>query len=153
DRELQRVGGNETIGVDVRIIAATHRDLRSFVRQGLFRADLYYRLNVVHIEMPPLRERAGDVALLAQLFLSRFAQQNEKVIRGFTGEAWNRILNYPWPGNVRELENAIEGAVVLCDGDHVALRHLPVHDSSLVESGRSGLKIPGTSLASMERYL
>ncbi len=152
-RELQRVGGNETVRVDVRVIAATNRDLRELVKKGVFRADLFYRLNVVHIEMPPLRERGRDIAVLAQLFLSRMAAQNEKPIRGFTCEAIDSILNYRWPGNVRELENAIERAVVLCEGAYVAPYHLPEWTSPDVTPDRPELEIPGTSIADMERYL
>ncbi len=153
DRVLQRVGGNETVRVDVRIIAATHRDLREYVSQGRFRADLYYRLNVVHLRMPPLRERGNDIPLLAHAFLARFAQQNGKVIWGFTREASDLIARYSWPGNVRELENAIERAVVLCDGDHVSTCHLPACEDRVLDSEESGVRIPGTSLASMERFL
>src|SRR5262252_2424856 len=113
EREFERVGGNETITVDVRVIAATNRDLRQMVAEGKFREDLYYRLNVVTIDVPPLRARRSDVPLLATHFLKRFAEENGKRIEGFTDEALERLTRYAWPGNVRELENAIERAVIV----------------------------------------
>ena len=116
DRSFERVGGNESIAVDVRLIAATNRDLAADVRAGRFREDLYYRLNVVHIEMPPLRVRAGDVLVLANYFLHRFAEENHKPVEQFSDAARAKILAQPWRGNVRELENAIERAVVLSEG-------------------------------------
>ncbi|CAN5855552.1 sigma-54-dependent response regulator transcription factor ZraR [soil metagenome] len=113
ERNIERVGGNETIPVDVRVIAATNRDLTTEVREGRFREDLYYRLNVVRLEMPPLCLRGSDVLVLANAFLRRFAEDNKKPVEDFSEEARTRILAHRWPGNVRELENAIERAVVL----------------------------------------
>ncbi len=113
EREVTRVGGEEVIPVDVRIIAATNKDLDEEIRHDRFREDLYYRLNVVSIPMPPLRERREDIPLLAQHFLERFAKANRKVISGFTPRAMDQLLRHSWPGNVRELMNAVERAVVL----------------------------------------
>src|SRR5882757_6811938 len=108
EREFERVGGNETLHVDVRIIAATNRDLKSLIAEGRFREDLFYRLNVVSLEIPPLRERSEDVAPLAMFFLGRYAEENGKRIDGFEEDALGLLAGYGWPGNVRELENAIE---------------------------------------------
>ena len=113
EKEFTRVGGNEPIRVDVRVISATNKDLRRAMDKQEFREDLYYRLNVVNVELPPLRERKEDVPLLAQHFLSKFASENRKEISGFSPEATELLLDYDWPGNVRELENAIERAVIL----------------------------------------
>ena len=124
EREFERVGGNETLKVDVRIIAATNRDLAQMVREGRFREDLYYRLNVVGLRLPPLRERREDIPLLADFFLRRFAKDANKTLTGFTPEALQTLTTYPWPGNVRELENAIERAVVLAAGPLVGREHL-----------------------------
>jgi len=116
ERELTRVGGEEVIRVDVRLIAATNRDLLREVGAGRFREDLFYRLNVVTLFVPPLRERQEDIPLLAQEFLARFAEKNRKSIKGFTPQAMDRLLRHPWPGNVRELMNAVERGVVLSHG-------------------------------------
>jgi transcriptional regulator with GAF, ATPase, and Fis domain len=110
EREFERVGGNETLKVDVRILAATNVDLAERVRQGQFREDLFYRLNVIRLEIPPLRERRTDIPLLAGFFLGRYAQENGKRIEGFSEEALQRLGAYAWPGNVRELEHAVERA-------------------------------------------
>jgi two-component system response regulator HydG len=150
DRRLERVGGNESIQVDVRIVAATNRDLAADVAAGRFREDLYYRLNVVHVEMPPLRLRAGDAFLLAEHFLQRFAAENYKQITGFTDRAKTRIRNHRWPGNVRELENAIERAVVLCEGEWLDEAHLP--HASTAPGTLDGIEIPGATMAELERY-
>ena len=109
----------------MRLIAATNRDLAADVAAGRFREDLYYRLNVVQIEMPPLRLRGGDILVLANHFLKKFAQENHKRVEGFTEKARAKILGHRWPGNVRALENAIERAVVLCEGDHIDEEDLP----------------------------
>lgn len=150
DRKIERVGGNEPIKVDVRIIAATHRDLTADVAAGRFREDLYYRLNVVRVEMPPLRLRGGDISLLAEHFLRRFAEENHKNIKGFTDRARTMLRSYRWPGNVRELENALERAVVLCDGEWVDEEHLPKGASA--EPMFDGLTIPGATMGEIERY-
>jgi two-component system response regulator HydG len=149
ERTFERVGGNEIIKVDVRIIAATNRDLLKEVAEGRFREDLYYRLNVVNIEIPALRVRPDDVLPLARHFLAKFARENEKVIDGFDASALARLESYSWPGNVRELENVVERAVVLCDGPRVTADHLPV---SPVTTARSGLRIPGSTLEELERH-
>lgn len=125
EREIQRVGGSETLPVDVRILAATHRDLAEEVNAGRFRQDLYYRLNVVTVEVPPLCEREDDIPLLAQHFLDRFAEKNRKQVKGFSPKAMDMLRKYRWPGNVRELENTIERAVILLAGDHVTEKELP----------------------------
>ncbi|MEJ7729628.1 MAG: sigma-54 dependent transcriptional regulator [Polyangiaceae bacterium] len=149
ERTFERVGGNEPINVDVRVIAATNRDLAEDVRDGRFREDLYYRLNVVHIDMPPLRVREGDVLLLANHFLRKFAADNMKRIEGFTDAARAKIVGHRWPGNVRELENAIERAVVLCDQDRIDEEDLPV-DVAPVTHGP--VRIPGATMAEIEKY-
>jgi len=123
ERTFERVGGNETVKVDVRIIAATNRALEAEVAAGKFREDLLYRLNVVNIEMPPLRARPSDLLPLATHFLERFARENGKRIESFSDDAIERIGAYRWPGNVRELENIIERAVVLCDGSKLTAKH------------------------------
>jgi PAS domain S-box-containing protein len=122
EREFERVGGSRTIRVDVRVIAATNRDLAEMVRQGAFRSDLYYRLNVFPITLPPLRARAGDVALLAQHFLERFARKLGKKLTAIEPESLQRLLRYDWPGNVRELQNVMERASLLSAGPAVVLR-------------------------------
>lgn len=125
EREVQRVGSNQTISVDVRLIAATHRDLAAEVNAGRFRQDLYYRLNVVAIEVPSLRQRREDIPLLAGHFLQRFAERNRKAVKGFTPQAMDLLIHYDWPGNIRELENAVERAVVLLTGN-ISERELPL---------------------------
>ena len=125
EREVLSVGGNKAVPVDVRIIAATNRDLAKEVAAGTIRQDLYYRLNVVTLALPPLRERADDIPLLAQHFMARFADKNNKNIKGFTPGAMDRLVRYAWPGNVRELENVIERASILLLGEHISERELP----------------------------
>ena len=120
--EVQRVGCDETIKVDVRVIAATNRVLADEVAAGRFREDLFYRLNVIGLEVPPLRARREDIPLLASTFLERHAAANRKTIKGFTPQAMDAMLRYGWPGNVRELENAVERAVILSGGEYVAER-------------------------------
>jgi two-component system response regulator HydG len=127
ERENQRVGGDETITVDVRILAATNRDLEQEVASGKFREDLYYRLNVVTLRVPALRERLEDIPLLARHFLDRFAENNRKQVKGFTPLAMDMLLKYGWPGNVRELENAVERAVILLPGEYVTEKELPLN--------------------------
>ena len=150
ERTFERVGGNDPITTDVRVIAATNRDLAADVQEGRFREDLFYRLNVIHIEMPPLRLREGDVLMLARHFLQKYAADNHKRIDGFTEAARAKLLSHRWPGNVREIENAIERAVVLCDGPQIDEDHLPV---GVVPTNRSGsVRIPGTTMAEIERF-
>ena len=126
EREITRVGGEEVIKVDVRIIAATNKDLFEEIKSGRFREDLYYRLNVVTLNMPPLRDRKEDIPLLAQHFLTIFSETNNKIIKGFTPQAMDRMLKYDWPGNVRELMNAVERGVVLSTGDYLNEEGLPL---------------------------
>jgi len=125
ERTFERIGSNKTLTADVRLIAATNKHLEELVRAGTFREDLFFRLNVVPIRLPPLRERIGDIPLLAQSFLKEFAQENNKPVHDFTGDAMEALLNYAWPGNVRELRTAVEHAVVLCRGDKISARDLP----------------------------
>ena len=130
EKEFTRVGGNELIKVDVRVISATNRDLNEAVADGKFREDLYYRLNVVTIELPPLRGRREDIPLLANHFLKKFTEENQKEITGFSPDALDLLLKYEWPGNVRELENAIERAVILAKKPVIEVADLP-HDALL----------------------
>jgi DNA-binding NtrC family response regulator len=152
ERTFERVGGNETLKVDVRILAASNRDLKQRITEGLFREDLFYRLNVVMLEIPPLRKRSGDVAELAMFFLKRYAEENGKTtMTGFSDDALAALSGHAWPGNVRELENAIERAVVLCDGPRVELRHLP---ASIRAEPQADVmpRIPGSTIYDLERY-
>ena len=125
EREFMRLGGMETIKVDVRIIAATNADLEHAVQQGQFREDLFYRLAVISVTLPPLRRRSEDIPLLAQHFLAHYARVNEKALREISPRAMELLIDYPWPGNVRELENAIERAVVLSTGEVLTEQLLP----------------------------
>src|SRR5687768_15351719 len=136
EHEFERLGGTRTIKVDVRLIAATNRELTSMVATGTFREDLYYRLNVVTIEMPPLRERKEDVAALAGFFIKRFSGELKKKIDGLESEALKLLMRYHWPGNIRELENAIERAMLLADGSHIAADDLRLGDTGTVGSPR-----------------
>jgi len=133
EREITRVGGEEVIKVDVRIIAATNKDLLQEIEAARFREDLYYRLNVVTLNMPPLRKRREDIPLLAQHFLEMFSEKNRKQIKGFTPQAMDRLLKYDWPGNVRELMNGVERAVVLSRSEYLDEEDLPMilKDASL----------------------
>jgi DNA-binding NtrC family response regulator len=149
EHEFERVGGNETVRVDVRVIAATNRDLKAAIAEGRFREDLYYRLNVITLPMPPLRGRPSDVPLLATHFLRKYAAENGKDVAGFSEDALLRLSGYSWPGNVRELENAIERAVVLATGPRITGAELPAH---LVPRREAGLVIPGSTLDEIERY-
>lgn len=149
EKEFERVGGIRTIKTDVRIVAATNRNLEEAVEQGEFREDLYYRLNVFPLYLPPLRERKTDVMLLADYFLEKYAKENQKDIRRISTSAIDMLMSYHWPGNVRELENCIERAVLLCQGNVIHSYHLP---PSLQTSEASGTEL-GTSLESaMARF-
>ena len=116
EREFERLGGTRTVKVDVRLVAATNRDLRAALEEGTFREDLYYRLNVVAIDIPPLRDRKEDIPELANFFLERFAKDSGKPITGIAPEAMKLLMDYHWPGNVRELQNIIERACALAAG-------------------------------------
>ncbi len=140
EREIQRVGSNQTLNVDVRLIAATNRDLKAEVDAGRFRQDLYYRLNVVTIDSPPLRERTEDIPVLAMYFMEKFAARNRKTVKGFTPQAMDMLLKYSWPGNVRELENAVERAVILLSGDYISERELPLSINQFLETAPNGLE-------------
>ena len=125
EREFERVGGEKTIKTDVRVIAATNRDLQKEIKDGNFREDLYYRLNVVSINVPPLRDRKEDIFLLATSFLNEFNKENKKNIEGFSNEARSAITAYDWPGNIRELRNCVESAVVMCRTSQIEIADLP----------------------------
>ena len=125
ERQFERVGSNDTLKVDVRIITATNRDLETAVKDGSFRQDLYYRINVFTIWLPPLRERRDDILLLANYFVQKFSKQMNKPIHRISTPAINMMIAYHWPGNVRELENCIEHAVLLSDDGVIAGHHLP----------------------------
>jgi two-component system response regulator HydG len=151
--ELERLGGNTTIKVDVRLVAATHKDLNTMVGDGSFRQDLFFRLSVVPLELPSLRERTEDIPVLADFFLQRYAQKNKKDIKGFHPQALMLLARYSWPGNIRELENSIERAVILCLGEQITPRELPPQilppDFAFTDApvGSSG----GLTLKDMER--
>jgi len=151
EREFERVGGNDTIRVDVRIVAATNRDLGQLVEDGRFREDLYYRLNVVRLDVPPLRMRPSDIPMLAEHFLRICAEENEKPISGLTQRATEALLAHSWPGNVRELENAIEQAVVLCEEELVDVHDLPIA-AARTEVEPLRMMVPGVTMEEIERY-
>jgi two-component system response regulator AtoC len=138
ERTFERVGSNKTLSADVRLVTATNKNLEEMVKAGKFREDLFFRLRVVEIELPPLRERTGDIPLLAYAFLKEFAQENGKPVNDFTADALDAMMNFSWPGNVRELRTAIEHAVVLSRGDRITLRDLPssARGSGAVNEGR-----------------
>jgi len=144
EKEFTRVGGNEPIKVDVRIISATHRDLKKAVERGEFREDLFYRLNVVTLNLPPLRDRREDIPLLAEHFLRKFAVENQREIKGFSPEAMDFLLQYDWPGNVRELENMVERAVILSKGDIIGIE-------CLNEQKPAALNVDNKSLKEVEK--
>jgi len=150
ERSFERVGGNETIKVDVRVVAATNKDLAGEVRERRFREDLYYRLNVVHVDMPPLRQRGNDVVLLAEHFLRRFALENNRRIDGFDDAARAKLVAHRWPGNVRELENAVERSVVFTEGERVEAAALPFDAAPATIEG--GPRIPGATMAELEKH-
>jgi len=151
EHEFERVGGTQTIRVDVRIIAATNRNLTEEVARGRFREDLFYRLNVVALEMPPLRDRRTDIPALAKFFLDRYTRENNKTIEGFAPETLELLASYDWPGNVRELENAVERAVVLNTGPMLDAKFLPA--SVQPRATPTGMPaIPGATMAEIERY-
>ena len=141
EREFQRLGGNQTIQADVRIISATNQNLEEKVKEGTFREDLYYRLNVVSMTIPPLRDRRGDISVLTEYFIKRFSAENDRDIKGLSSEAMDILMKYDYPGNVRELENIIERAVVITRDHVISIRDLPFetvsphHFSDLKEGG------------------
>jgi DNA-binding NtrC family response regulator len=151
EHAFERVGGSQTLKVDVRVIVATNRNLKDEVAKGRFREDLFYRLNVVTVEVPALRERRNDIPTLARLFLERFAKDNGKPLEGITNDAMELLVSYDWPGNVRELENAIERAVVLAQGKTLESRALPptIRPSAMPAGAPV---IPGSAMSEIERY-
>jgi two-component system, NtrC family, response regulator AtoC len=154
EQSFERVGGSETVEVDVRLIAATNRDLRSMVEEGTFREDLYYRLNVVPLVMPPLRERREDIALLVQHYIVQSAEQNARPVEGITAEALEALQRHDWPGNVRELRNTVEHMVVLSRGNRLTLRDVPAPLRETEEgSAESGPALAGLSLQDAERQM
>lgn len=158
ERVFERVGGNKPIQADVRLVAATNRDLAKMVAEGKFREDLYFRLNVVPLHMPTLRERSGDIPLLADHFLREAAKENEKPARELTSDAMRSLLAYGWPGNVRELRTAVEHGVVMANGPKITLRDLPpaVREASPSTSSARGplpLNLGETELSLMRRAL
>ena len=144
EHTIERVGGSKPIKVDVRVVAATNKDLAKLVEEGKFREDLYWRLRVVTIHMPPLRERKSDIAILADHFLKEMAQANGKPVKPLGEDALPALMNYDWPGNVRELRTAVEHGVVMSNTSRVMLKHLP---SYLSRSGAPGLRVPVLQLA------
>src|SRR2546430_1528628 len=148
DRKFMHLGGIQEIQVDVRIIAATNVDLRQMVREGRFREDLFYRLNVISIELPPLRQRKEDIPLLVDFFLKKYAEENERPVRHITPEALRPLMVYSWPGNVRELENVIERAVVLSSGSEINVDLLP--DSMMGRRSSLSLHDPPSDLSLFE---
>jgi two-component system response regulator HydG len=154
-REVMPVGGNEQQAVDVRLLAATHRDLREMVKEGTFREDLLFRLQVVTVDLPPLRDRAGDTPLLIDHFIGELAAQHDRDVRGISPEARALLVRYPWPGNVRELRNAIENMVLLARTDVLSVDDVP----EIIKSGDAagaltgGFDLAGRSLEEVERAL
>jgi len=155
DKEFQRLGSNINFKTDVRVITATHRNLEEAIKKGLFREDLYYRLNVISIVLPPLRERREDISLLIDHFLKKYSKENQKSISDISKEARALLLRYHYPGNVRELENLIERAVILCRGEMITTQDLPFHlkdekSETLWESSKKERSLP-ESLEAIER--
>ena len=152
DHKIIRVGGEKTIDIDVRVIAATNRDMEKEVKEGRFREDLYYRLNVVHIAVPPLRERRDDIPLLLNAFLKEYAKENGKNITGIDNRARALLYKYDWPGNIRELRNCIESAVVMCGGNEITPEDLPPTVSASIAA--PSITIPvGTTLDDAEKAI
>jgi transcriptional regulator with PAS, ATPase and Fis domain len=161
DRSFERVGGVKSIKVDIRVIAATNQELEALVKQGNFREDLYYRLNVIPIRVPPLRERMGDIPLLVKHFLQEFSKKKKKPAKRLSPQAIDLLVRYPWPGNVRELENLVERLVILTEGDEVKVDDLPqrFREVSSIGAGvesidfpQEGLNLP-QALLDLERRL
>ncbi|HVG39040.1 MAG TPA: sigma-54 dependent transcriptional regulator [Pyrinomonadaceae bacterium] len=156
EREIRRVGGNRAIKIDVRVVAATNRDLRAMVGDGRFRDDLYYRINVLSIDLPPLRERRDDIPILIDFFLKKHTRNTSRLVRGLTPEARRVMLDYGWPGNVRQLESAIERAILLCEGDLITAEDLPLEvRQEMRPAAESIFKLPaeGISFEDVERSL
>lgn len=156
EKEIMRVGGTRPLKVDVRVIAATNRDLEAMVKEGRFREDLYYRLNIIPIVIPPLRNRRDDIPTLVDFFVSKHSVGSHRPIRGLTASARNLIMSYSWPGNVRQLESAIERAILLCEGNEIDVEDLPVEiRQEGTSSAAFNFKLPpeGISFEDVERSL
>ena len=146
ERRFERVGGNKTIEVDVRLVAATNRDLKKMVAEGKFRDDLFYRLSVVTVGLPPLRERRDDVPLLVATFNRQYSEENNVPVREITQEAINLLMAYDWPGNVRELRNALEQMVVLARGDRLTVRDIPAPIRTGADLTKISVVRPGVTM-------
>src|SRR5918992_711576 len=157
EREIRRVGGTRGIKIDVRVVAATNRDLRAMVQDGRFRDDLYYRINVLSIDVPPLRERRDDIPILMDFFLKKHTRNTSRLIRGLTPDARKVMLDYAWPGNVRQLESAIERAILLAEADYITVEDLPleVRQETRPAAEGAGFKLPvdGVNFEDVERNL
>lgn len=152
DKRFERVGGEDTLEVDVRVIAATNRNLEEEIAQGRFREDLFYRLNVVHIQVPPLRDRKDDIPLMLNAFLDEFNRENNKSITGFDARSRSALYKYDWPGNIRQLRNCVESAVVMCSGNEITLEDLPPTVRGAAES--NVIQVPvGISMAEAEKII
>ncbi len=155
EQQFEPLGSSKTLSVDVRVIAATNRHLEDEIAQGRFREDLYYRLNIFPVFMPPLRERKEDIPLLAEAFLTKYAEKHKRRIRGFAPRALDLFMRYDWRGNVRELENTVERSVILCRDEQIAPQHLPAPLQALLQDaapGNSSLE-SGVTLKDMEKQL
>jgi DNA-binding NtrC family response regulator len=156
EREIRRVGGTRAIKIDVRVVAATNRDLRAMVADGRFRDDLYYRINVLSIDVPPLRERRDDIPVLIDYFLKKHTRNTSRLVRGLTPDTRRMMMDYSWPGNVRQLESAIERAILLCEGDLITVEDLPLEvrqDARPAAQGAFKLPAEGISFEDVERDL
>ena len=152
DKRFERVGGEDTLEVDVRVIAATNRNLEDEIAQGRFREDLFYRLNVVHIQVPPLRDRKDDIPLMLNAFLDEFNRENNKSITGFDARSRSALYKYDWPGHIRQLRNCVESAVVMCSGNEITLEDLPPTVRGAAES--NVIQVPvGISMAEAEKII
>src|SRR5213592_1268348 len=156
ERRVRRVGGTHELPIDVRVVAATNRDLRAMVGDGRFRDDLYYRINVLSIDVPPLRERREDIPVLIDYFLRKHTRNTSRLVRGLTSETRKLMMDYSWPGNVRQLESAIERAILLCEGDEITVDDLPLEvrqESRPVSEGAFKLPPEGISFEEVEKNL
>lgn len=156
EREIRRVGGTRAIKIDVRVVAATNRDLRAMVADGRFRDDLYYRINVLSVDVPPLRERRDDIPVLINYFLKKHTRNTSRLVRGLTPETKRVMADYSWPGNVRQLESAIERAILLCEGDLITIEDLPLEVRQEARPASEGaFKLPpeGIAFEDVERDL
>jgi transcriptional regulator with PAS, ATPase and Fis domain len=152
EREFERVGGNQSIRANARVIAATNRDLDAAIVEGKFRSDLFYRLNVFPIEIPPLRERKEDIPLLVEYFIDRFARKAGKSIRGMNKKTLNLFLSYPWPGNIRELQNVVERSVIVCETETFSVDESWLSRKSLANESKSQSEL-SQKLAAQEKEM